>query len=69
MPFWPRHVEEIMEDGKRRKSNVERQAIDEDILFLKSKKTDRIAFTLEKTSSLPKQKKAEKYDNKKEKIH
>ena len=37
-----------MEDGKRGKSNVERQAIDEDILFLASMKTDRIAFYIGK---------------------
>ena len=48
MPFWPRHVEKIMEDGKRGKSNEERQAIDEDILFLKWMNTDRIAFYTEK---------------------
>ena len=33
-----------MEDGKRGKSSEERQAIDEDILFLKWMNTDRIAF-------------------------
>ena len=45
-----------MEDGKRGKSNVERQAIDEDILFLTRMKTDRIAFYIGKDQHTAKEK-------------
>ena len=43
MPFWPRDAERRMENEKRGKSEKEVEAIDEDILFLRSMKTDLIA--------------------------
>ena len=43
MPFWPRDAERRMENEKRGKSEKEVKAINEDILFLRRMKTDRIA--------------------------
>ena len=43
MPFWPRDAERRMKNEKRGKSEKEVEAINEDILFLRSMKTDRIA--------------------------
>ena len=41
MPFWPKDVEKKMEETKRGKTTKERAAIEEDLSFLKSMKTDR----------------------------
>ena len=43
MPFWHRDVEKRMEGSKNGKNEVEKIAIDEDIAFLKSMMTDRVA--------------------------
>ena len=43
MPFWPRDAERRMENEKRGKSEKEVEAINENILFLRSMKTGRIA--------------------------
>jgi len=43
MPFWPRNVLTIMEESKRGKNENEKNAIAEDISFLKSMMTDRVA--------------------------
>ena len=42
MPFWPRD-DEKKKENKKGKSKKEVEAIDEDILFLRSIKTNRIA--------------------------
>ena len=42
-PFWPRDAERRMENEKRGKSEKEVEAINENILFLRSMKTGRIA--------------------------
>ena len=43
MPFWPRNVLTIIEESKRGKNENEKNAIAEDISFLKSMMTDRVA--------------------------
>ena len=43
MPFYSRKFEKRMEDSKKGKTQMEKEAIQEDMLFLKSMKTDRIA--------------------------
>ena len=43
MPFWPENVEEVMNAAKKGKLAVEVEAIDEDLEFLRSMKSDRIA--------------------------
>eukprot|EP00918_Siedleckia_nematoides_P069451 GHVU01151493.1.p1 GENE.GHVU01151493.1~~GHVU01151493.1.p1 ORF type:complete len:160 (-),score=36.18 GHVU01151493.1:103-582(-) len=44
MPFWPRDVMKQMEDSKKRKSSYETVAIEEDMKFLSSMMTDRVAL-------------------------
>ena len=43
MPFWPKEVVEVMAKSRRGKSDIEKQAIDNDIKFLESMMTDRVA--------------------------
>ena len=43
MPFWPRNVEKKMIENNKNKSQKEKEAVEEDILFLGSMKTDRTA--------------------------
>ena len=53
MPFWPKAVETLMEESKKGKKDVEKIAIAEDIAFLKSMMTDRLASytTVDNTTS------------------
>ena len=44
MPFWPKDMEKKMEENKvKSTTQIEKQAINKDILFLRSMKTDRTA--------------------------
>ena len=43
MPFWPRDVESLMDDSKKGENDVEKEAIEEDLSFLRSMMTDRKA--------------------------
>ena len=43
MPFWPKDIYKIMEHKKKGKVDVEKLAIDEDMKFLRSMESDRIA--------------------------
>ena len=43
MSFWPRNVENKMIENNKNKSQTEKEAIEEDILLLRSMKTNRTA--------------------------
>ena len=54
MPFWPRDVEKKMAESKKGKTLLKKEAIEEDLVFLKSMKTDRTAQYTTKDNAMAK---------------
>ena len=54
MPFWPRDVEKKMAESKKTKTLLEKEVIEEDLVFLKSMKTDQTAQYTTKENAMAK---------------